>query len=145
MELFILIIILLVLCLILNVSLHYILLAGMVLLCLFSAAMTLGFVYGSICLICSKRKEARFSRIDHVKNRKFRVAYYWVEEVEYPCAFPGEGVLEDKLYQKDKTYHVMLHQRTGKVYDCFAVTTCMIGLVFSIGLSIGLTLLYLGA
>lgn len=138
-EIIIVIIIILLYCWILDANL--ILLAGEILICLFSGALTLGFVYCGIGLLFSKCKEAKFLRIDRHGNDKFQVAYYFVEGEEYPCIFPKECILEDKLYQKDKTYHVMLNKRMQKVYDRFAVTTCVLGLVFSIGFSMGIMFL----
>lgn len=138
-EIIIVIIIILVICLILDVN--YLLLASAILICVFAGALTLGFVYCSVGLLFSKRKEAKFLRIDRHKSAKFQVAYYLVEGKEYPCIFPKEGILENKLYRKDKTYHVMLNKKMQRVYDRFAIATCVLGLVFSVGLSMGIIFL----
>lgn len=129
-------------CLILGVDAYYILSAGAILLCVFSGFLTLFFVCSNIGLLFAKRKEARFIRFEEIGKSKFKAACYLVEGEEYSCIFPEEGFLEDKLYREDKTYHVMLNKKMRKVYDRFAVTTCLLGLVFSVGLSLGIALLY---
>lgn len=145
MELIIIIIIIIAICLILNVSPYYIMFGGGILLFVFTTLFAIGFVITTVALLCSKKREARFLRTGPVKGSKFQVAYYLVEGQEYPCIFPKEGLLEDKLYQTDKGYHVMLNQKIGKVFDRFAMTTCVLGLIFSVVLSVGLGLVFFGA
>ena len=143
MQILIIILIVLVYCLVLNVDLYYIMLGGALLIGVVAGLFTLAFVYCDICLLFSKRKEATFLRMDSVKGSKFQVAYYLVDGVEYPCIFPKEGVLENKLYQKDKTYHVMLNRKLGKVFDRFAVATSVLGLVFGAMISVVVFVLFL--
>ncbi len=144
MELVIIIIIVLAICFILNVSPYYMMLGGGILLFVLTTLFAIGFVFATIVLLSSKRKEARFLRIGSVKESKFQVAFYLVEGEEYPCLFPKEGILEDKLYQKEKVYHVMWNRKLGKVFDRFAMTTCVLGLVFSVVLSVVLGIMILG-
>lgn len=136
MEIIVVSIIIFALCMILGVSLNYILLAVFAIFCLFSSFLSLFFLYSVICLLLSKRKEARFIRFDKLRNSKYQAAYYLVDGVEYSCVFPREGIMKDKLYQQNKIYHVMLNKKMEKVFDRFAISTCVLGLVFSIGLSI---------
>lgn len=143
MELVIIIIIVLAICFILNVSPYYMMMGGGILLFIFTTLFAIGFLFATVVLLFSKRKEAKFVRTGAVKDSKFQVAYYLVEGEEYPCLFPKEGILEEKLYQKEKTYHVMWNRKLGKVFDRFAVTTCVLGLVFSVLLSVGLGILVL--
>lgn len=143
MEFVIIILIILIYCLVLNVSIHYIILGAILFIGAVSALFTLAFVFCCICLLFSKRKEARFVRMGQVKNRGFQVAFYLVDGEEYPCIFPQEGVWVDKLYQKEKTYHVMLNKRMGKVFDRFAFTTSVLGLVFCTVVSVSIFMLFL--
>ena len=143
MELVIIIIIVLAICFILNVSPYYMMMGGGILLFIMTTLFAIGFVFATAVLLFSKRKEAKFVRTGAVKDSKFQVAYYLVEGEEYPCMFPKEGILEEKLYQKEKACHVMWNQRLGKVFDRFAMTTCVLGLVFSLLLSVGLGILVL--
>ena len=136
MEILILIIIVLVYCLVLNVNLNYILLGAGALIGIFTVLFTIAFLFCNICLLFSKRKEAKFIRMDYSKSNKFQVAYYLVEGKEYPCMFPKEGILEERLYNKDKTYYVMLNEKLGKVFDRFAVATCVLGFAFGMILSV---------
>lgn len=145
MELIIIIIIVLAICFILNVSPYYIMMGGGILLFVLTTLFAIGFVFAMVALLFSKRKEARFSHTGPVKDSKFQVAFYLVEGEAYPCMFPKEGILEEKLYQKEKVCHVMWNQKLGKVFDRFAMTTCVLGLIFSVVLSVGLGLVFFGA
>lgn len=144
MELVIIIIIVLAICFILNVSPYYMMLGGGILLFVLTALFAIGFVFAMVALLFSKRKEAQFLRTGPVKDSKFQVAFYMIDGEEYPCMFPKEGILEDKLYQKEKTYHVMWNKKLGKVFDRFAMTTCVLGLVFSVVLSVVLGIMIFG-
>lgn len=138
MEILILLIIVLVYCLVLDVNLSYIFMGGIVLVGIISVLFTLAFLFCNICLLFSKRKEARFLRMDYVKGGKHQAAYYLVEGKEYPCMFPKEGILEELLYNKEKQYHVLWNKKLGKVFDRFAVTTCVLGLFFGLCLCVGI-------
>ena len=101
MELLILLIIVVVLCLILDVSMNVIVLGLIALIGMVSGLFALAFLGCVICLLGCKRKTATFLRIDNAKGSKFQVAYYMVDGREYPCIFPKEVVLENKLYRTD--------------------------------------------
>lgn len=140
MQIIVVLIIILVICFILNVNLGYILMATDVLLCMFAGLMCIGFLYCVVRLMLSKRKTARFVRTDMHKHIKKKVAIYLIEGTEYPCAFPAENILDNKLYSTEKSCRVMLDIKKKKVYDLYAVLTCTIGLTFFIGLCIVLWL-----
>lgn len=140
MELIIVIVIILVLCLILNVSINYIIFVCLILVEIFFALLTIGFAYCIVRLLLSRRSEARFIRFEKAPKGKFQVAYYLVGEGEYPCAFPKEFIMENKLYSTDKIYNVMLDVRTKKVYDRYAITTCILGFIFSVCFCTGIIL-----
>lgn len=130
METIIAIAIILVLCMILGVKLNYILLGITILAVIFFGLMTIGFSYCIIRVLFSKRKEARFVRFGKPSEKRIQVAYYLIEEKEYPCMFPKEFVMENKLYMTDKTCSVMLDRKANRVYDQYAIATCVLGLVF---------------
>lgn len=138
MELLILLSIVIIFCLILDVSLEVIVLGVIALMGIISGLFALAFLGCTICLLTCRKKTAVFLRIDSVKDSKFQVAYYLVDGQEYPCIFPKEVLFEKRLYQVNKIYHVMVHEKLGKVFDRFAVTTCVLGLVsgFVISMSI---------
>ncbi len=144
MEFIILLIIAVILCLILDISLNYIVFGLIILMGVISGLFALAFLVCVVCLLGAKRKEARFVRVDKVKNSKFQVAVYLVEGQEYSCVFPKEIILEDKLYRTDKIYHVMLLSRFGKVFDRFAVTTSILGLAAGAMLSLGILYYFIG-
>jgi hypothetical protein len=143
MELLMVLIIVIVFCLILDISLDVIVLGLIALIGIVSGLFALAFLGCMICLLGCKRKPATFLRTDNVKGSKFQVAYYMVEGRECPCVFPKEVVLESKLYRTDKIYHVMVSERVGKVFDRFAVVTCVLGLVAGIVLSVGVLYYFL--
>lgn len=96
--------------------------------------LTSGFlvVIFSICLVfllTSKWKDATFAGIDLPSEKsKFKVAFYEVDGEEIPCLFPEEGVFRNKLYREDRTYRVLVNRRLGKVFDRYAIITCVMGL-----------------
>ena len=144
MEFLVVLIIVIIICLILNVSMHYILTGILILVGVGAVTFAVSFLYCFVVLLCSKRKEAEFVRIGPAKGNRFQVAYYRVEGDEYPCMFPREAVLVDKLYQKDKPCRVRWNPRKGKVFDRYAGITCVLGLVVSVVLSVGIAVLLIG-
>ncbi len=138
MELLILLVIVIVLCVVLGISLSYIVMGVAIVIGIISSLFTIAFWGCGICLLGTRRKEAKFLRIDKPQKGKFPVAFYLVEGHEYPCIFPREAVLENKFYQTDKVYHVMLHAKLGKVFDRFAVATSILGMVAGTILSVGI-------
>lgn len=144
MEFLMVLIIVIILCLILNVSLNYILTGILILVGIGTVTFAVSFLYCFIVLLKSKRKEAEFVRIGPAKGDRFQVAFYMVEGEEYPCMFPREAILEDKLYRKDKPCRVMWNPRKGKVFDRYACITCVLGLMVSVALSVGIVGLLIG-
>ena len=144
MEFLVVLIIAIVICLILNVSMHYILTGILVLVGIGTVLFAVGFLYCFIVLLCSKRKEAEFVRIGPAKGDSFQVAFYMVEGVECPCMFPREAILEDKLYKENQKYRVMWNQRKRKVFDRYACATCVLGLLVSVLLSVGIVSVLIG-
>lgn len=108
-----------------------------------SGLLAITFLICSVLLLTSKWKKARFLRVDLPSEKaKYKVAYYLVEGKEIPCMFPEEGILRKKLYRADKTYHVLLNKKLGKVFDRFAVATCILGLVSGAGLGTILLMIF---
>ena len=133
MEFIILIGIILVLCFILGVNFNYLLFGIAILGCVVFGLMMFGFAYCAIRLMFAKRKEASFVRFGGVNDSRMQVAYYLVEGEEYPCLFPKEFIMDNKLYSPDKIYNVMMDTKSKKVYDRYAIATCILGLLFSAG------------
>ena len=109
-----------------------------------SGLLVITFLICLILLLTSNWKEARFLRIDLPSDKaKYKVAYYLVEGEEIPCLFPEEGVFRNKLYRTDRTYHVLLNKKLGRLFDRFAMATCILGLICGTGLGTVLLLMYL--
>lgn len=114
-------------------NLGYVLFGMSGFLLLTSVLLVIIFLICSILLLTSKWKEARFVGMDlPTEKSKFMVAYYLVDGEEIPCLFPEEGIFREKLYREDKTYHVLLNRRLGRVFDRFSIATCILGLVCGI-------------
>ena len=108
-------------------------LAGLLL--IFSGLLVIIFSICSVLLLTSKWKKAQFLRVDlPSQEARYKVAYYLVDGEEIPCMFPEEGIFRKILYRTDKTYHVLFHKKLGKVFDRFAVATCILGLACGTGL-----------
>lgn len=123
-------------------NLEYIILGVVGFLLILSGLLVITFLICSVLLLTSKWKKARFLRVDLPSDEaKYKVAYYLVDGEEIPCLFPEEGIFREKLYRTDKTYHVLLNKKLGKVFDRFAVTTCILGLISGTGLGMILLLM----
>lgn len=131
MELFIAIVVIIVLCKILGVSNFVMILAGLGILELLIILMLLFFIYHTVHLFLTKKLSAEFSKIDKPKRSKFNVAFYLIDGEEYPCVFPKESGISS-AYKKDKAYTVRYSKYLKKVYDGWAIATCIVGLLFSI-------------
>ena len=109
---------------------------------IFSGLLVITFLICSVLLLTSTWKEARFLRVDLPSEKaKYKVAYYLVEGEEIPCLFPEEGIFRKILYRTDKTYHVLLNKKLGRVFDRFAVATCLLGLMCGTGIGTVLIML----
>ena len=125
-------------------KLEYIFFGVIGFLLILSGLLVITFLVGSVLLLMSKWKEAKFLRVDlPSEEAKYKVAFYLVEGEEVPCLFPEEGIFREKLYRTDKTYHVLLNKKLGKVFDRFAVATCILGLMCGTGLGTILLLMFI--
>ncbi|MBR6478817.1 MAG: hypothetical protein IKS85_10265 [Lachnospiraceae bacterium] len=128
MEFVLILIIIVILASVFTGNLGYVLFGLSVLLLITAGLMVLIFLVSSVFLLTSKWKEAKFVGLDYpTEKSKFMVAFYLVDGVEIPCLFPEEGVFRDKFYKDDRTYHVLLNKRLGRVFDRFSVATCIVG------------------
>lgn len=143
MEYVLILIVIAILASVLTENLGYIFFCVTGLLFLLSGLLVITFFICSVLLLMSKRKEAKFLRVDlPSENAKYKVAYYLVEGKEIPCLFPEEGIFRKRLYRTDKTYHVLFNKKLGKAFDRFAVATCILGLIWGIGFGTILLLMY---
>ncbi len=133
MEIIVVLAVIIVLCLVLGVSSELIMLGIMGLVELTIVFMALLFLWSCLMLVLSKSKKASFVKIDKAPKGRFSVAYYEIDGEEYPCVFPSEMILTDKMYRKDKLHTVMFNRRMKAVYDIWAILTSMIGFVCSSG------------
>lgn len=127
MELIIALIVIAVLCVVLGVKPIYLLMGATVLLALAFVFSVLLLTFFFVRMLFAKRHTAVFSRIDKSPYYKFRVAYYMIEDREYPNIFPEEGFFRSKLYKSDKPCIVLLARNKKFVFDKFACATCTIG------------------
>ncbi len=100
---------------------------GMVLLAIF-------FLVCAVMLPSAERVTAVFSELRR-GDRRFYVAYYVIDDKEYPNIFPGELVMRDRFYRKDKPVRVRLLRKMGVVLDRNAMGTILVGLAVSLPVS----------
>ena len=133
MEIILALAVIVVLCLIFNISTEYIVLGILALIELTIISMAILFLYSRIRLAFSKKKKAQFTRIDFPPSSKnrFKVAFYNIDGVEYPCFFPSEMILNDKMYRTDRTYTVMFSKSMKRVFDIWTILTCILGFICS--------------
>ena len=130
MEILLLLIIAAIFISILTGNLGYVLFGMTGFLLLTSGLMVLIFLACSVLLLTSKWKEAKFVGLDlPSEHSKYKVAYYLVDGEEVPCLFPEEGIFRDKFYRDDRTYRVLYNRKLGRVFDRFAIATCIVGIV----------------
>ncbi|HAE51779.1 MAG TPA: hypothetical protein DCG30_00805 [Ruminococcus sp.] len=133
MEFILVIAVIFVLCKIFGVSDFYLYLGALGIVELAIIGMALLFIYFCIRLMFSKSKKAEFTHFDKRQSEKmpFTVAYYKIDDEEYPCVFPSEMVFTEKMYRKNKKCTVMYNKRMNAVFDIWAIITCLAGLVCS--------------
>ena len=136
MEFIIVIIVVSVLCLVIGVKWIYLLFAAAGLLVFIIAASELLLTFCFFRLMFTKKHKADFSRIDKSQRSNFKVAYYKINDTEYPNIFPEEGFFRNILYRSDKSYTVFLTRNKKCVYDKFACTTSTIGFLLTIASAI---------
>jgi hypothetical protein len=132
MEFFIVLAVIAVLCLVIGVKWIYLLFAAAALLGIIIVLSELLLTFCFIRLMFTHKQTADFSRIDKSPRSTFKVAYYKIDDKEYPNIFPEEGFLRSKLYRSDKKHTVFLTRNQKCVYDKFACTTCTLGFLISI-------------
>lgn len=101
---------------------------GMVILAVF-------FIVCAAALLSSESVTAVFTELRR-GNRRFDVAYYMIGGREYPNLFPGEFIMRDKFYHKDKPVKVRLLRKAGVVFDKNAAGTILVGLAVSLPVSV---------
>ena len=137
MEVLIIIAILLLLGIIFQVNRAVIIMIALAVFCIVSFLLALGFLAVCVVLATTSRKEAECDGTSVPEGRKMRFAFYILDGERYPCIFPAEGLSDEKFYQKGGKRTVFLQKRMKRVFDRYAVMTCVLGLVFGICSSIG--------
>lgn len=131
MEAIVALIIIIVLCKILGVSNTVLIMCALGLIELTIIAMLLFFIFFCLNLLFSKRRKAKFTRFGKAKSGKFTVAFYSLDDAEFPCVFPKESFTGKNSYSTEREYTVFYNKLLKKVFDMWSVTTCIVGLIFS--------------
>ncbi|MDE5582570.1 MAG: hypothetical protein K2J08_02540 [Ruminococcus sp.] len=108
-----------------------IILCAITLVCLVFVVMSVIFIYFTLRMIFSENIKAKFYGFEKYEDSRFSRACYKADGEIYPCIFPEEGILRDRLYRKDKIYKIRLDRKKKYVYDRFATATCIIGTIAS--------------
>lgn len=135
MEFFAVLAVVIIICVILGVSTSTIIVGLLILAGLIIASCMFMFLFAVSRLLRSEKKEAVFDKVDKPENSRFRSAYYIVDGREYKCIFPSEP---KGMYKKEKKCHVYLHSKTGTLFDRYAMITCVLGTILSVGLVAGI-------
>lgn len=129
MEIVLIIIIIAAVCICFGVPTELIIFGVICIIGLALAAMFFLFAYSFVCLLFSRKCDARFVRIE--KKGKFSSAVYIVDGAEYFCIFPCEAIFRKRIYNPEKPYTVRLNKRIKRVFDRNALITCITGFLFS--------------
>lgn len=131
MEAIVALVIIIVLCKILGLSNYFMIMCALCLIALTIIAMLLFFVFFCINLLFSKRRKAKFTRFGKAKNGKFMVAFYSIDDEEYPCVFPRESFSGKRSYSTEREHTVFYSKILKRVFDLWSVASCIVGIVFS--------------
>lgn len=143
-ELIVAVVIIVVICLCLGFDVGVIALGFSVLLTLFVVVMLALFFYSIVRIAVSEKTSALFVRVDKNSRGKFSSAYYIIDGAEYPCAFPAEIAFRDMIYKSERPRRVLFDRKKSLVYDASAITTCVVGLLFSIAFCVAAVYFYFG-
>lgn len=134
MEFFAVLAVIVALCIVFGVSADIMIAAALGLIALIIFTMTFLFIFFVWRLLRSRRTEAAFTKTEKPEGSRFRCAFYSCGGKEYPCVFPSEPRF---MYKEGKTCRVFLHKSSGTVFDRYAATTCILGLIISLAFSAG--------
>ncbi len=132
MEVLIIIIMALILLTVLQVNISRLLILLIALMGGMFCVMILFFLHHLLRLPFTKKVKGTFTRLDTIGDRGFRTAYYLIDGQEFPCSFPAEFAMEERLYHTGKEVTLFLRKKTGKVYDVYAMTSTILGFFLSI-------------
>ena len=141
MEFILVLAIIAVLCLVIGVKPIYLLAAAAALLGLIYTFSLLLLMFFFVRMLFAKKHKAVFSRIDKSPRSNFKVAYYKIDDAEYPNVFPEEGFMQNRLYRSDKSCTVFLSRNKKFVFDKFSCATCTIGFILGIATALAAVLI----
>lgn len=85
-------------------------------------------LYGLV-IVTSKRKDAVLLRFEKKDGTKRKVVIYLIDGKEYKCAFPANP---ECMYKKDRLCKVLLNRRLRWVFDKISLITYALWLVFTV-------------
>lgn len=118
-----------VLCIILQVSTDVIILVEAVICGLGIALFVVADLLYGLVIVTSKRKDAVLLRFEKKEGSKRKTAIYLIEGKEYKCAFPANP---ERMYKKDRLCRVLLNRRLSWVFDKYSLITYAIWLIFTV-------------
>ena len=127
MELILGAVVIAVLLLILGFGIDIIIFGFVGILALAAAASELLFLYFTVRLLFSKKREAVFTRIGRTEKSRYDTAFYRTDEGELPNVFPAEVVMKKRLYDSEKTIKLRIDAGKKFVYDRNARATIIAG------------------
>ncbi len=99
------------------------------------------FTVCTVILLFTKRVKGEFSRIGESPKNGFSCAFYSVDGTEYPCIFPCEMMMRDRLY-KQGGCTLFLWKRFSRVFDGYSVLTVAVGMIFTVGVTMAVIIFW---
>lgn len=134
MEIIVAAVVIIALCLCLGVDISLVMGGVLALLALTLAVITMFFVYCVVLLAGSRKKDARFVRIDKNPAGRYDCAYYRIDGEEYPNFLPAETVFKNRFYPENRSVRVRLCRNKRIVFDRNALWAVAAGVLLG-GLS----------
>lgn len=130
MELLVTVAVTAVLCIILGISMEYVVYAALALILLIIAAMGIFFLVSAVLLIFSEKAEGRLLRIEKNEKYRFKTRIYDIGGIEYRCIYPTDAIIKKVPDNSDKIYKLRLVSRLGVVFDRTSLITFACGFSF---------------
>lgn len=131
LEFFVIVAVAAVLCIVLGISMEYIVYAAVVFALLIIAAMEVFFLVSGVILLRSEKAEGTLVRIEKNEKYRFRSRIYAVDGKELPCIYPTDGLFSSKALKSHKLCRLRVNRKHTAVFDRAALVTFVCGFVFS--------------
>ncbi|MDD6058890.1 MAG: hypothetical protein PUB97_00735 [Ruminococcus sp.] len=131
MEFLVIVSVVAVLCIILGISMEYLVYAALALIILTIAAMGVFFLVSAVLLIFSEKAEGTLLRIEKNEKYNFRTRIYNVDGTDFRCIYPTDAIIRRKNADNcNKIYRLRLVRKMRVVFDRTSLITFACGFSF---------------